>query len=152
MWLIYMRTLLELCVRYDDKGNVKESVLTPSASIVYKRICDLERAIYNRDKRLKDKYIEAHTMSKPVWKRALDSMGDNYSIYIEPIVSTLYTENEKELKRIGLLPAPFMAMYDLYYAKYDCDLEVQSVAPVDVIVKETEKEIFEFKKMQKRSA
>jgi hypothetical protein len=150
MIMIFMRTLLELCIKYDDNGNVKEHVLTPSAWIIYKRICELERTIYQKSKALKAKYIEAHEMSKPVWKASLDAMGDKYSIYIEPIVSTLYTEHEKELKRLGLLPAPFMALYDLYYAKHNCDLEVESVKPIDVIMKETEKALFEFKKNKKR--
>ena len=150
MWLIYMRTILELCIKYDDKGDVKEHVLTPTAWIIYKRICDIERTIFNKSDRLRSKYIEAHSLSRPVWAKSLDAMGENYSIYIEPIVATLYTAHEKELKHIGLLPAPFMALYDAYFAKYNCDLEVESVKPIDVIVKETEKVLFDFKKEQKR--
>lgn len=66
MWLIYMRTILELCIKYDDKGDAKEHVLTPTAWIIYKRICDIERTVFNKSERLRSKYIEAHSLSKPV--------------------------------------------------------------------------------------
>ena len=152
MFLIFMRTILELCIKYDDKGDIQTHVLTPTAWIIYKRICDIERAIYQKSDRLKNKYIEAHELSKPVWKASLDAMGEYYSIYIEPLVATLYTEHSKELKHIGLLPAPFMSLYDAYYAKYNCDLEVESVKPIDVILKNTEKVLFDWKKESKRAA
>ena len=72
------------------------------------------------------------------------------SVYIEPIVSTLYTEHEKELTKLGLFPKLFMLMYDDYFLENDCALEVESITPVDIIVKETDRAIFEFKKSNKR--
>lgn len=150
MALIFMRTLLELCIKYDDEGKVKEHVLTITAWQLYNRIRDIETAIYNKSAKHKEKYIEAHELSKPVWKKSLEAMGEEYQIFIEPIVATLYSEMESELKRIGLLPVLPMRMYDQYFEKYQCELEVESVKPVDVIVKETDKALFEFKKQKKR--
>jgi len=150
MFLIYMRTILELCVRYDDNGNVKEHVLTPTAWGIYNRIAGIEKCIYNQSQAMKVKYIQAHELCKPVWEKSLKAMGENYSIYIEPLCASLYSAHESSLKKLGLISSQFMFMYDQYFLKHNCDLEVESVKPIDVIVKETEKVIFEFKKQQKR--
>ena len=151
MWLIYLRTLLELAIEYDEKKKVIRHSLTTTAWQIYRQICNIERHIYNKSEQLRNKYIEAHDMSKPVWAKSLEKTGEKYQIYIEPILATLYSENEKEMTYIGLMPTLFMRLYDNYFLKYDCELEVESVSPVDTIVKETEKALFEFKKEKKRN-
>ncbi len=150
MWLIFMRTLLELCVEYSADGKVVSHTLTANAKKIYDRITTLERTIYRKSDQLKKIYLEAHELSKGVWSKSLDAVGSEYEIYIEPIVSTLYTEHEKELTKLGLFPKLFMLIYDSYYEEHDCALEVESITPVDIIVKETERAIFEFKKINKR--
>lgn len=152
MWLIYMRTILELSITYDDSGKIKTHKLTMTALQVYTQICNIERHIFQRSIKDRDKYMKAHEMSKPVWKKSLDVMGEDYLIFLDPILATLYSANEREMKSIGLNPTLFMRMYDSYFAKYNCELEVQSVAPVDVIVKETERVLFEYKKENKRES
>lgn len=151
MFMIYLRTLLELSIEYDKDGNIIGNSLTTTANQIYRQICNIEKTIYNKSMKLREKYLEAHDLTKKVWKKSVDSFDSNYQIYLEPIIATLYTQNEHELKHIGLNPTLFMRMYDNYYVTSNCELEVQSVKPVDVIVKETEKALFEFKKEQKRN-
>lgn len=78
--------------------------------------------------------------------------GSDYEIYLEPIVGTMYSVHKRELNAIGLGYAPFGRLYDLYFNRHECDLEVESNKPVDIIIKETEKVLFDFKKERKRAA
>ena len=112
----------------------------------------LEEAIRNKSEKLRIKYQEALDMTIPAWGKALDMTGSDYAIYIEPIVGTMYSKHKRELNAIGLGYAPFGRLYDLYFNKHDCDLEVESNKPVDIIIKETDKVLFEFKKERKRAA
>lgn len=139
-------------MKYDENGKVQEHRLSPTAWGIYNRIASIEKYIYNKSKALKEKYIEAHEISKPVWEKSLKTMGENYSIYIEPLCASLYASHESSLKKLGLISSQFMFMYDQYFLKYDCALEVESVKPIEVIIKETERELFEWKKQQKRKA
>lgn len=153
MWLIYMRTILELAIEYKNvngSNQVQSHKLSPTAWGIYCRIVMLEDAIQSKSEKLRIKYLEALEMSKPVWKKSLDMTGSDYSIYIEPIIGTLYSKHKRGLNSIGLGYAPFGRLYDLYFNKHECDLEVESNKPVDIIVKETEKVLFDFKKEQKR--
>jgi len=155
MWLIYMRTILELAIVYKDVGGSKQvhsHTLSPTAWGIYCRILIIEEAIRNKSEKLKAKYSEALEMTKPAWAKALDMRGRDNAIYIEPIVGTMYSKHNRELNAIGLGYAPFGRLYDLYFNKHDCDLEVESNKPVDIIIKETDKVLFEFKKERKRAA
>lgn len=153
MWLIYMRTILELAIVYkkvNGSNQVQSHALSPTAWGIYCRIVMLEDAIQSKSEKLRSKYLEALDISKPVWQKSLDMTGSDYPIYLEPIVGTLYSKHKRELNAIGLGYAPFGRLYDLYFNKHECDLEVESNRPVDIIVKETDKALFEFKKQQKR--
>lgn len=155
MWLIYMRTILELGIVYKNVGDSKQvhsHTLSPTAWGIYCRIIMLEEAIRNKSEKLKAKYLEALEMSKPAWAKALDMTEGDYEIYLEPIVGSMYSHHKRELNTIGLGYAPFGRLYDMYFNKHDCDLEVESNKPVDIIIKETEKVLFEFKKERKRAA
>lgn len=68
MWLIYMRTILELAIVYKNVGDSKQvqsHTLSPTAWGIYCRIIILEEAIRNKSEKLKSKYLEAWSCQNP---------------------------------------------------------------------------------------
>lgn len=148
-----MRTILELGIEYETANGthrVKYHTLSPTLWGIYTRIVMIEDGIQRKSERLRNKYIESLEMTKPVWAKSIDMTGSDYSIFIEPMIGALYTIHQRELKAVGLLYAPIGRAYDRYFNTFNCELEQQSHKPIDIIAKETEKVLFDFKKEQKR--
>lgn len=151
MYLIFLRTTLDLAVEeVNEFGTPIKHSLTKQAFIIYKQIVTLEKTIYNKNKRLSEKYVEAHTMCKPIWDKAKEEMGSNYHIYLEPLVTALYYDCKAELKAIGLNHWLFDQMMDEYFKVNNCELEAESTRPAVVVKEMTQKALFDYKKAKKR--
>lgn len=153
MYLIFIRTILDLAVEtMTDEGIPIKHNLTHTALLIYKQGIALEKAIYRKNKRLSDKYIESNELCRPVWSSTKETMGDNYKMYLEPLVTALYYDCRNELKAIGMNNWLFDQLMDSYFTKHNCALEPEYTRIAKVVQKQTEKALFEFKKLKKREA
>ena len=148
--LIYIRTILELKITYDDKGRVKDfGGLSTTMKMIYNRCVDIEKYLFN-NKSHRPIYMDALEVAKIVWPLA-KAEKDDFTIHLEPVVAGLYFDRETELKKIGLHSKQFSDMYDSYFLATDCDLEVISRDLVDDIYRLTDKVLWDRSKERKRA-
>lgn len=144
--LIYMRTILELAVEYDNNGSIEEHRLSKVGLRTYGYIVNNEKTMFRLNPKL---YRKALAISKIAYPKAKDKYPD-YEIYLEPLVYDLYWSQEKAMKQMLVLSGVFNDLYDNYWIEHECALERQSTKPTKVIWEETDKAIFEYKKLEKR--
>ena len=144
--LIYMRTVLEIVIEYNESGTIVSHGLTPITLRIYNSITNFEKAIYKKNKKL---YMKASDISKIAYPISRDKFP-NHEIFLEPMVCGLYYSSKKDMKNICFVSSLIDDMIDQYYFRTNCDGEVESVLPIDDLWKETEKAIFEYNKMEKR--
>lgn len=117
--LIYIRTLLDLA----------EYRQTPTMLKMFKRCTELEKRIYNKDKKL---YNQCQSIAKEVWTKIKDDHRE-YVIEVEPVIYNLYIKCEDEFKKLKLKPTLFNRLFDKYANVSDCKLEVKSMKLSDYI-------------------
>ncbi len=145
--LIYMRTILEIVIEYDEEnGKIIKHNLSPIGMRCYGYIVNAEKNAFRIDPKL---YRKASAISKIAYPRSRDKFPD-HEIYLEPLVYGLYFSQEKAMKQMLVLSGVFNNLFDDYWIKHDCKLERESMKPIDCLWEETDKAIFEYKKLEKR--
>ena len=117
--LIYIRTLLELA----------EYRQTPTMLKMFKRCTELEKRLYNKDKKL---YNQCQVIAKEVWTKIKDDHKE-YVIEVEPVIYDLYLKCEDGFKKLKLKPTLFNRLFDKYANVSDCKFEVKSMKLSDYI-------------------